>query len=431
MTTAQPEVMNFLNEVSNRFPAAVSLAAGRPTERYFDRLAPSALLEALHRFEQLALHTGSAAEVRTLLLQYGRTAGIIGACVADHVRADYGVPAHAERVLITAGCQEAMALCLPALCPQPTDVLLVCNPTYIGMTGVAADQRVALHALPQEQSLASAIDVAAEQLQREGRRARALYLIADFDNPTGRVLALDERRAVLEACVRHRIVVLEDNAYGMFRYEGDPVPPLAALDEAGCVIFLTTFSKTLSPALRTGSAILPDTLFGERAARVALWEQLVQRKSFVTVNTSPLTQAMAAGLLLGEGGSLRRWVAPMVEHYRANRDSMLDALAATFAGVSVGEPATITWNRPAGGFFLTVELPFEFGAQAVTECATQHGVIVMPMSFFALDGSQNRRVRLAFSAMTDAQIRAGVAGFGAYVAARLEHVHDTAVSLSA
>jgi (S)-3,5-dihydroxyphenylglycine transaminase len=413
--TVQPEVMNFLNEVSSRFPAAVSLAAGRPTERFFDRLAPPVLFAALRDYEQHELRERSAADVRTLLLQYGRTAGIIGECVAQHVRLDYGVPADAARTLVTAGCQEAMALCLPALCPLPSDVLLVCNPTYIGMTGVAADHRIALHALPQHEDPAAAIEQAVAQLREQGRQARALYLIPDFDNPTGRVLDLRSRRAILAACARHRIVVLEDNAYGMFRYEGETLPPLAALDDAGCVIFLTTFSKTLSPALRTGAAILPDTLFGERAARVALWERLVQRKSFVTVNTSPLTQAIVAGMLLGEGGSLRRWVQPMLDHYSASRDAMLDALATHLAPVSRG----ITWNRPAGGFFLTVDLPFEFDAQAVTECATGHGVIVMPMSFFALDASQNQRIRLAFSAMSEAQIRTGVAGLAAYVEHRL------------
>ncbi|MFL9875103.1 aminotransferase-like domain-containing protein [Paraburkholderia megapolitana] len=420
--TAQPDVMNFLNEVSSRFPAAISLAAGRPTEQFFDRLHPGALLDALTRYEQHALRSADAAAVRTRLLQYGRTAGMIEEQIAAQLRIDQDVPAQADRLLVTAGCQEALALCLPALCPDPTDVLLVCNPTYIGATGVAAANRIALHGLP-EGDVAQAVEQSVAQLQREGRHARALYLIPDFDNPTGRVLDEAQRRAILAVCARHRIVVLEDNAYGLFRYDGVAVPPMAALDEAGSVIYLSTFSKTLSPAFRVGAAVLPDTLFGDRAARHALWENLVQRKSYVTVNTSPLTQAIVGGLLLAEGGSLRNWIQPMAGWYRTNRDTMLDALQSTFAPLS----DAIGWNRPAGGFFLSMDLPFEFDAQAVTDCATRYGVIVMPMSFFALDASQNRRIRLAFSAMTPPQIRAGVAALGGYVAQRLEQCSKSAM----
>ncbi|MCK1623330.1 PLP-dependent aminotransferase family protein [Bradyrhizobium sp. 160] len=409
--------MNFLNEVSSLFPSAVSLASGRPSDRFFDRLNPQVLLNAVNVYQNDSVGGHGGAHGWAHLLQYGRTAGIINELVAQQVQCDEGVPASADRVLITSGCQEAVALCLPALCPEPSDVLLVCNPTYIGAIGAAKATGVAAAALSNsEPCLADAIELAVLQLRQKSQQARAIYLIPDFDNPTGRVLDADERRNILQVCARHRLVVLEDNAYGLFRYDGDPVPPMAALDEVGSVIYLSTFSKTISPALRVGAASLPDTMFGDAAARRSLWEDLVRRKSFVTVNTSQIAQAIVAGLLIQNGGRLGDWIRPALDWYRENRDIMLCELDSVFSPFS----DQIRWSRPSGGFFLTLDLPFRFGADCADECARRDHVIVTPLSFFALDNSQDCRIRLAFSAVTPEQIRTSVTGLGHYVARRLE-----------
>jgi (S)-3,5-dihydroxyphenylglycine transaminase len=209
--------------------------------------------------------------------------------------------------------------------------------------------------------------------------------------------------------------VLEDNPYGMFRYEGSSIPPLAALDEADSVIYLSTYSKTLSPALRVGAATLPNTMFGDRSARETLLRALVQRKSFITVNTSQITQAIVGGLLLNQQGSLRSWVQPSVARYRNNRDAMLAQLQITFAPWS----GSIRWNYPEGGFFLALDLPFRFDVQDVAECASDYGVIVMPMAFFAFDGSQDRRIRLAFSNADVGQIREGIVSLGHFVSDKM------------
>ncbi|WP_292521216.1 aminotransferase class I/II-fold pyridoxal phosphate-dependent enzyme [Mesorhizobium sp.] len=408
--------MNFLNEVSSAFPSAVSLASGRPSERFFDKLDPQVLLNALVVYQRYSAGGHGGGQLLSHLLQYGRTAGIIGELVAQQVRSDEGVPARADRVLITSGCQEALALCLAALCPEAADVLLVCNPTYIGATGAAKAARVAVAALSNSvPCVAEAVELAVLQLRRNGRRARALYLIPDFDNPTGRVLDKASRCDILQVCARNRIVVLEDNPYRLFRYEGDEIPSMAALDEAGSVIYLSTFSKTLSPAIRVGAAILPDTIFGDARACRALWENLVQLKSFITLNTSHITQAIVAGLLMEQAASLRGWIRPALDWYRSNRDVMVRQLDSVFSPF----PEQIRWNRPSGGFFLSLDLPFRFGADSVDECARCYNVIVMPMSFFALDNSQDCRIRLAFSAVTPEQIRTGVTGLGRYVARRL------------
>ncbi|MBV9760258.1 MAG: PLP-dependent aminotransferase family protein [Acidobacteriaceae bacterium] len=413
---AQAAAMNFLNEVADEFPSAISFAAGRPTDRFFGRLNGAALLDAVARYERHARISCTQSKHGPNLLQYGRTAGIIGELVIEQLASDEGVHATPDRVIMTSGCQEALALCLPALCPDKRDVALTCNPTYIGFTCAAQAGGASVVALSNKVvSIADAIERAVRELRRIRRRPRALYLIPNFDNPTGRLLDERQRKDILDICRRERIVVLEDDAYGMFQYDGEPVASMSALDQSGCVIHLSTFSKTVAPAVRVGTLVLPESLFGDQDARKSLWKELVQRKSFITVNTSQITQAIVGGLLLQENRSLKEWIRPAVNWYRTNRDVMLDHLKRVFAPIST----RTWWNRPAGGFFLVMKVPFRFDADSVTDCATKHGVVVMPMSFFAFDKSQDHRIRLAFTCVDPEQIRIGIEALGDFVASRM------------
>jgi (S)-3,5-dihydroxyphenylglycine transaminase len=366
----------------------------------------------------MAQRSGSnAGVVARSLLQYGRTSGVIGEIIARQVASDEGVQCNSERVLVTAGCQEAVALCLQTLCADAGDAVLMRNPTYIGGSAVAHLAGIPIYQVTAAGAdLATAIDGEIRRAQRHGHRIRALYLIPEFDNPTGEVLDDADRRAVLEVCARHRVVVLEDNPYGMFRFDGTPSTPMATLDNAGSVIYLGTYSKTLCPTLRVGYAVVPETLWGSAEAAQSLFDELTLRKSYVSVNTSAITQAMVAGFLLQENFSLRNWIQPSLARYRQNRDRLLLALDAEFADLQ----EHISWNRPAGGFFLTMDLPFEFGNEALKSCAADHQVLVMPMSFFALDSSQNRRIRLAYSYLSTNDIGMGVSRLGAFIRARME-----------
>lgn len=408
-------VMNFLNEVAEQYPAAISFAAGRPTDHFLDRLNHVALLD---KFGLYARETSSCSEVHyspLRLLQYGRTSGMINDLVAQQLRVDECIPATSDRLLITSGCQEALALCLPVLCSTSSDVLLVCNPTYVGAVGAARASNIPVVPVPNVSSdLAGLIDQSTQQLRRRGRTVRALYLIPTFDNPTGRTLNERQRKDVLAVCARHRIIILEDNPYGMFRFEGEAVSPMAALDEVGSVIYLSSYSKTLAPALRIGAVTLPDTLFGDRAAREALMSKLVERKSFLTLNTSQLNQGIVGGILLQQNCSLLEWIQPALALYRENRDAMLGQLRSEFAAMS----DQVEWNHPEGGFFLSMKLQFVFDHHSVIQCATEYGIIVTPMSFFALDNSQDRSIRLAFSALSPNQIREGITSLARFLAQR-------------
>ncbi|MGQ7935492.1 aminotransferase-like domain-containing protein [Paraburkholderia sp. D1E] len=412
-------VMNFLNEAANDYPKAISFASGRPAEAFF---SIERWLEAIPLFQAHAAQSAgqSVLVAGRRIAQYGRTNGCVNELVAQQLRIDERIDCTADQVIITAGCQEALALIVPALCREPGDVMLARTPTYIGITGVA--DFAGIEIVPIEpragESWHRALHRTTQALRREGKTPRGFYLTPEFDNPTGTVLSEAERRSIIAGCVEHRIVVLEDNPYGMFRFEGEPTASMISLDSEGCVVYLATYSKSLCPALRVGAAVMPRRLFGSEGEARRLAGELSERKSFVTVNTSQVTQALVGGVLLAENGSLARLVDAPRKHYARNRDAMVGFLAHEFRDNS----DVVTWNRPEGGFFLGVNLPFEFGQSEAVECARAYGVIVMPMTFFSLDGSRENEVRLAFSNLVPDEIESGVSRFARYVKGRLRSV---------
>lgn len=409
-------VMNFLNEVALDHPKAISFASGRPAEAFF------AIEQWMSRIDDFVAYYATSQGLSpqaayNLLAQYGRTNGVIADLVAKQVANDERIACHGSQIVMTTGCQEAIALAVASLCTDENDVLLVRSPTYIGATGVADVQRVEIAAV----SCADPGDLVAE-LRREvtalaarGKRARAFYLIAEFDNPTGTVLPVEVRREILTFCEHERIVILEDNPYGMFRFEGEPTEPLFSLDRSGCVVYLGTYSKTLCPALRVGFMIVPERLFGGADASRAFLDGVSRIKSFLTVNTSQIMQALVGGMLLAEGGTLQRIVQPPLAFYRDNRDAMLDSLAAELGSFA---PA-VRWNRPLGGFFLTLTLPFPFGRRELELCAREHGVLTMPLSFFALNDREANSVRLAYSNVAKDDVAEGVRRFATFVRDRV------------
>jgi (S)-3,5-dihydroxyphenylglycine transaminase len=418
-------VVGFLNEIAVQFPSAVFFAAGAPSGDFLSRLDLPVIQSALQSYARHVSSGRAGAGTLAGLMQYGPTSGLINDIVAEHMRIDDGLAATGEQVLITAGCQEALALCLPELCREPTDILLVCNPTYIGAIGAARSHRIEVAGISlSDGDLAGQIEARAEAARARGRRVRALYLMPTFDNPSGLVLGREERYAILDVCARERIVILEDNPYGMFDYDGSALAPIAQEDRNGCVIYLSTYSKTLAPSLRIGAATLPQTLFGNLDARRELMARLVERKGLLTLNTAQMNQAIVGGMLLQHGFSLREWIAPAHASYRANRDALIGQLESDFAGYG----DRVRWTRPGGGFFVSLTLPFAFGLDDALHCARNHSVIAMPMRFFALDSSQNRSLRLAFSSVTPEQARAGVRGLAHYVEATLANGCASALS---
>jgi (S)-3,5-dihydroxyphenylglycine transaminase len=208
-------------------------------------------------------------------------------------------------------------------------------------------------------------------------------------------------------CGQNGVLLIEDNPYGMFAYEGDRLPTLKALDLKQVVLYIGSFAKTLFPGLRLGYLVADQKVKDNQF----LAQELSKVKSLLTVNSPPLLQAVVGNILLQHQGSLRSLVASKVDSYRRNRDVMIECLIKDFSDMR----GLVRWNRPNGGFFLVLNLPFTFGAEELQRCASEYGVIVCPLQFFCLGPGGECQIRLSFSYVDESNIRAGVQRLSCFV----------------
>ena len=245
-------------------------------------------------------------------------------------------------------------------------------------------------------------------MRRAGKRPKALYDIPDVHKPLGTSLSIGARRDLLDLAKREDLLLIEDNPYGLFAYDGPPAPTLKSLDKDGSVLYVGTFSKTMFPAVRVGYVVCDqETTDGPLAL------QLSKVKSLLTVNTSHVTHAIAGGVLLENDCSLKNALTERIDHYRTNRDALLDALSR-----ELGNVPGVSWSKPAGGFFLRLRLPFAMSDDDIERCARDHGVIVCRMRWFS-EGGREDEVRLSFSDTTPERVREGLARLGGYVRGRI------------
>jgi (S)-3,5-dihydroxyphenylglycine transaminase len=399
--------MNFLNEITMQYPQAISLAPGRPMEAHF---GVETCVSSIGGFV-----TSTAAnrkipqqEVWNELGQYSRTNGTINELIAKQLARDENIHVSSRSIVVTVGAQEAMAVLLAGLFDSGKDILLTSNPTYVGITGLARMLGIRICPISAGEDGVEPEEVERAILECSAwGRPRAIYCIPDFSNPLGTSMPVERRRQLLDVCSRNSVLIIEDNAYGMFVYEGDRLPTLKALDRDQSVLYIGSFAKTLFPGLRLGYLVADQQVNDRRV----LAEELSKVKSLLTVNTSPLLQAFVGGILLQEEATLQSRMEAKIRDYRRKRDVMCESLASEFSGVA----DLVQWNRPRGGFFLSVQLPFDFGEQELQRCASDYGVIVCPMEFFTVGRTHRSRIRLSFTYVSEDLIRDGVRRLGAFV----------------
>ncbi|RKN40617.1 PLP-dependent aminotransferase family protein [Micromonospora endolithica] len=416
--------MNFLNEVAQRYPDAVSLAAGRPYEEFFD---VATLHRHLDRFRRhLAEDLGqSPTQVHRTLFQYGRTKGIVHHLVTRNLAVDEGITVDDEAVVVTVGCQEAMFLVLRALRATPRDVLLAVAPTYVGLTGAARLLDLPVRPVaggPAGVDLAD-LRVQVHRARAEGLRPRACYVMPDFANPSGASIDVAGRRRLLDLAAEEDLLLLEDNPYGLFPAgDGDRPPTLKALDTARRVVYLGSFAKTVLPGARVGYVVADQRVGAPDGTVGLLADQLAKIKSMVTVNTSALAQAVVGGALLEHGCSLVAATVRERAAYTRNLRHLVAGLARRF-----GDAGPVRWNVPAGGFFVVVTVPFGVDDALLDRSAREYGVLWTPMAHFYDDGAPVDALRLSVSAVTPAEIDRGLDRLAALVADELTRRVGTAV----
>ncbi|MEU2064756.1 aminotransferase class I/II-fold pyridoxal phosphate-dependent enzyme [Streptomyces sp. NPDC013455] len=407
------DTMNFLNEITTRYPDAVSFAPGRPYEGFFDT---EQIFTYLRRYlDHLEAQGAPPERVRSALFQYGPAGGQIRELIADLLRKDEGIDVPPESVVVTVGAQEAMLLAVRALIAGPEDVLLVSSPCYVGVTGAARLFDIHPVAVEEAEGGFRCADLAAaiRAERARGRRPRAFYVIPDHSNPSGTTMLLETRRELLELAAREDFLVLEDSPYRLVS-PGRQLPTLKALDTDRRVVHLGSLSKTLFPGARVGFAVADQPVTRAAGRTSLLADELTKIKSMVTVNTSPVSQAVAAGMLLTADGRASELNVATAAYYR---DAMRDTLRALEAAFPEGERDAlgVRWNEPTGGFFLAVTVPFRADNAALTRSAEEFGVIWTPMSYFHPQGGGEYALRLSVSYLTHDQIDAGIGRLARFV----------------
>ncbi|GAB3738629.1 hypothetical protein GCM10027598_67110 [Amycolatopsis oliviviridis] len=401
--------MNLLNELIDEYPVAISMAAGRPYEEFFDIRLIHDYLDAycdhLRRDRKV-----DEAGVTRALFQYGTTKGIIADIIARNLAEDENIDAAPESVVVTVGAQEAMFLVLRTLRANERDVLLAPAPTYVGLTGAALLTDTPVWPVRSTENGIDPDDLVL-QLKRadeQGKRVRACYVTPNFANPTGTSMDLPSRHRLLDVAEAHGILLLEDNAYGLFGAER--LPTLKALDRSGTVVYIGSFAKTGMPGARVGFAVAD-----QRVAGGGLYaDQLSKLKGMLTVNTSPIAQAVIAGKLLLNDFSLTKANVRETAIYQRNLHLTLNELDRRLGGAP-----GVGWNTPTGGFFVTVTVPFVVDDELLADAARDHGVLFTPMHHFYGGKDGFNQLRLSISLLTPELIEEGVSRLAALITSRL------------
>ena len=337
------------------------------------------------------------------VLQYGPTRGFrpLVEAIAGIMR-DRGISTSLERLMVTSGSQQGLDLVARVLL-DPDDVVLVELPTYTGAITAFRNVQAAMVGVRQEADgidLDDLDDVYA-RVTREGRRVRLLYVVPNFQNPTGLLIGLEKRRRLLEWAARRDVLILEDDPYRELYFEDSAseadVRPIRADDDEGRVIYLSSFSKTLAPGFRVAWLEAPPPI----AAKLEFAKQAED------LCTGGLDQRVV--FEAQRRGIVNRLLPTLRAHYQHKRDVMVEALTREFGG-------EVTWPAPRGGFFLWATLPPQIDADALVPRAVEHGVIYVAGEAFFVGGAANSRViRLSFSAPHPDRIREGVSRLKAAV----------------
>jgi 2-aminoadipate transaminase len=338
-----------------------------------------------------------AAESCARALQYGPTEGlsVVKRCITDVMAAE-AMFVEPDEVLVTTGGQQVIDLVCKTLV-DPGDVVVCEAPTYPGAvpTFCAYEADVVQVTMDRDGMRIDELSEVLDGLERDGRRPKFIYTVPNFHNPAGVTLSLERRRELVRIASERELLVLEDNPYGLLRYEGERLPTLRSLDEE-FVIYAGTFSKILSPGVRLGWTVAPAPVL----AKMNIGKQ-----------SSDLCSSSISQYFVGayfDSGPWEDYVRSLIEIYRRRRDVMLDSLAEHF-------PREAEWTHPQGGLFIWVTLPDYIDTTDLLARALQDQVAFVPGRAAYVDGRGGSSMRLNFSGVGEDEIREGVRRIGEVV----------------
>ena len=354
--------------------AIYSFAGGYPSADTFP------LDEIRHTMSEVIDRYGGQA------FQYGATQGVLQ--LREAVSQRYSVPV--ERVQITSSSQQGIDVCTRVLV-NPGDVILTSSPSYLGALQSFRSYRADIRGIAHRDDLDEfrrEYEAEIVRVKAEGKRIKFLYMIPDFQNPSGESLTLEERRMLVGLARTYGFLIVEDSPYRELRYEGEDIPAMYSIDP-DVVIHLGSFSKIFAPGFRLGWVIAhPDIL-----------DKIYVCKQSLDLCPPVFDQYVAAEFL--RSGRLDANLARSIELYKGKRDLLLSLLEKHM-------PEGVRWTHPEGGLFLFLTMPEGFDAVKFYDKALDAGVAYVAGEFFHPDGSGKNTMRMNFSFMTRQRIEEGV-----------------------
>jgi DNA-binding transcriptional MocR family regulator len=379
-----PSEIRALFAVASR-PEIVSLAGGMPNLSAL----PMEMMAGV--VNELILNNGTEA------LQYGSGQGHpkLREQICD-VMALEGIKAHPEDIVVTTGSQQALDL-ISRIFIDPGDVVLVEAPSYVGALGTFRQYEASVVHVEMDNDgmIPEALRNAIAGVRATGRKIKFLYLIPNYQNPTGVCLPADRRTEILNICREAGIFVVEDNPYGLLGFD-KPSPNAMRAEDSENVIYLGSFSKTIASGLRVGWALVPPSMK----------DKLVIASESSILCPSNFTQLTISSYLADQ--PWRDQIASFCDLYKVRRDAMLESLEAHF-------PQEAQWTRPGGGFYVWVNLPAEIDTKALMPKAIVAKVAYVPGSAFYADGLGSWSMRLSYCHPTPERIREGVKALGGVI----------------
>jgi 2-aminoadipate transaminase len=375
-----PSVIREILKVTER-PGIISFAGGLPSPKTFP------ISEFAAACEKVLREDGQAA------LQYAASEGY--APLREAVAAMLPWQVDPAQVLITTGSQQGLDLAAKVLIDAGSRILVE-TPTYLGALQAFTPME------PEVVSVASddeGVDV--DDLTVKAKDARFLYLLPNFQNPTGRTMSEARRAALSRRAAELGLPILEDNPYGDLWFDTPPPLPLTARNPEGC-LYMGSFSKVLAPGLRLGFLVAPKSLY----------PKLLQAKQAADLHSPGFNQRMVSEVM--KGGFLDRHVPTIRALYKSQRDAMLAALTREMSGMDV------TWNTPAGGMFLWARLPAGLSAIDLLPKAVGKNVAFVPGAAFYADNADTRTLRLSFVTASVEQINTGIAALAQAIREQLK-----------
>ena len=392
-----PSTIREILKISER-PGIISLAGGLPSA---DTFPVAAMQEATARVLR---------EQPREALQYAASEGFgpLREWVAGELSSQ-GLRCDADQVLITTGSQQGLDLVGKVLI-DPGSTVAVETPTYLGALQAFAPYEAEFLSVEGDDDgpLPAALTAAAAQ------GARFMYLLPNYQNPSGRCLGAPRRQALAAAALQAGLPVVEDNPYGDLWFDAPPPPPLAATlgvgargQKDGGAVYLGSFSKVLAPGLRLGYLVAPQ----------ALYPKLLQAKQAADLHTPGFNQRVVFEVI--KDGFLRDHVPTIRARYKLHRDAMQAALVTHLQALQGRDGSRVHWQTPAGGMFFWLQLPTEVDATALLPQAVAAGMAYVPGAPFFADGGHANTLRLSFVTVPPAQIEAGVAALAGVLKAAL------------